>query len=123
MTDDPAPEIGSVHVLIDPDRVRVVLTGEIDASTSPDLTLAATEALATGSRIEIDCRYVTFIDSTGVAFLARLAARSSWRVQLLHPPAMIRFLLETVRISELLDIVEIPETSDESSSPDGGLPA
>jgi anti-sigma B factor antagonist len=100
------PEVGSVHVLIDPDRVHIVLTGEIDASTAPDLSTAAMEALSTGRPIEVDCRYVTFMDSTGVGFLARLAARSATRVRLLHPTAMVRFLLDTVMISDLVTFVE-----------------
>lgn len=100
------PEVGSVHVLIDPDRVHIVLTGEIDASTAPDLSTAAMESLSTGRPIEVDCRYVTFMDSTGVGFLARLAARSATRVRLLHPTAMVRFLLDTVMISDLVTFVE-----------------
>lgn len=100
------PELGSVHVLIDPDRVHVVLTGEVDAGTAAELATASAEALEAGLPIAIDCRYVTFMDSTGIGFLARLAARSPRRVRLLHPPAMVRFLLETVRIHELVDVVE-----------------
>jgi anti-anti-sigma factor len=101
-------EVGSVHVLIDPDRVHIVLSGEIDSSTAPDLTTAASEALATAARVEVDCRYVTFMDSTGIGFLARLAARSTQRVRLLHPPAKVRFLLEMVKIADLLEIVDGP---------------
>ncbi len=100
------PELGSVHVLIDPDRVHVVLTGEVDAGTATELHTASLEALEAGLPIEVDCRNVTFMDSTGIGFLARLAARSPRRVRLLRPPAMVRFLLETVRIHELVDVVE-----------------
>jgi anti-anti-sigma factor len=101
----PSPEVGSVHVILDPDVVHVVLSGEIDASSAPDLTAAATEALAAALPVDVDCRSVTFMDSTGIGFLARLAARSQHRVRLLHPPDMVRFLLETVRISSLVEIV------------------
>jgi anti-sigma B factor antagonist len=106
------PEVGSVHVLIDPDRVHIVLTGEIDASTAPDLSTAAMESLSTGRPIEVDCRYVTFMDSTGVGFLARLAARSVTRVRLLHPTPMVRFLLDTVMISDLVTFVADETPSD-----------
>lgn len=101
----PSPEVGSVHVILDPDLVHVVLSGEIDASTSADLTAAATEALAASLPVEVDCRSVTFMDSTGIGFLARLAARSQHKVRLLHPPGMVQFLLETVRITSLVEIV------------------
>jgi len=102
----PSPEVGSVHVILDPDVVHVVLAGEIDASVAPDLTAAAAEAIAAGLPVEVDCRSITFMDSTGIGFLARLAARSQRPVRLLHPPGTVRFLLETVRITSMVEIVE-----------------
>ena len=102
----PSPEVGSVHVIIDPDVVHVVLAGEIDASIAPDLTAAAAEVLDTSLRVDVDCRSVTFMDSTGIGFLARLAARSQYPVRLLHPPSIVRFLLTTVQITSLVQIVE-----------------
>ncbi len=96
---------GSVHVLFEPELTRVVLTGEIDAELGPDLLEAADDALTTARPIEVDSHLVTFMDSTGVAFLARLASRASRRVVLLDPPDVVRFLIETTRISSLLDVV------------------
>ena len=102
----PSPEAGSVHVILDPQVVHVVLAGEIDANIARDLTFAAAEATAAGLPVDVDCRSVTFMDSTGIGFLARLAARSQRRVRLLHPPGIVRFLLETVRITSMVEIVE-----------------
>jgi len=102
----PSPEVGSVHVFLDPGVVHVVLAGEIDASAAPDLAAAAVEALAAALPVDVDCRSVTFMDSTGIGFLARLAARSHHPVRLLHPPGSVRFLLETVGITSLVEIVE-----------------
>lgn len=96
---------GSVHVLFEPELTRVVLTGEIDAELGPDLLEAADDALTTARPIEVDSHLVTFMDSTGVAFLARLASRAARRVVLLDPPDVVRFLIETTRISSLLDVV------------------
>ncbi|WP_380163640.1 STAS domain-containing protein [Jannaschia sp. R86511] len=96
---------GSVHVLFEPETTKVVLTGEIDAELGPDLLEAADDALSTARPIEVDSHLVTFMDSTGVAFLARLASRASRRVVLLDPPDVVRFLIETTRISSLLDVV------------------
>lgn len=110
------PEEGSAHVLLEPDRVRIILSGEIDSGTAPDLVTAASEALARHAPIEVDCRSVTFMDSTGIGFLARLAARSQRRVRLLNPPAAVRFLLEMVRVTELLEIADEP-------GPDAACPA
>ncbi|MFC3689455.1 STAS domain-containing protein [Aquipuribacter hungaricus] len=102
---------GSVHVLFEPAATRVVLTGEIDAELGPDLLEAADDALAGTRRIEVDSHLVTFMDSTGVAFLARLASRAPERVRLLDPPDLVGFLIETTRIASLLDVVRDGRTS------------
>lgn len=100
-----AMDPGSVHVLFEPESTRVVLTGEIDAELGPDLLQAADDALSTSRPVEVDSHLVTFMDSTGVAFLARLASRAARRVVLLDPPPVVMFLLDTTRISSLLDVV------------------
>ena len=109
---DGRPEIravdpGSVHVLYEPRATRVVLTGEIDAELGPDLLEAAEDALSSGRPLQVDAHHVTFMDSTGLAFLARLASRSRGRrVTLIRPPAVVRFLIETTNIVQLLDVVD-----------------
>ncbi len=110
VTDGPsAPGSGepaSVHVIVTHDRTRIVVSGEIDADLGPDLQEAAADAEATGLPIEVDATHVTFMDSSGIAFLARLASRSADRVRVLRAPDPVRFLLEVTRIGELLDLVD-----------------
>ena len=102
-----AVDPGSVHVLYEPRATRVVLTGEIDAELGPDLLEAAEDALSSGRPLQVDAHHVTFMDSTGLAFLARLASRSRGRrVTLIRPPAVVRFLIETTNIVQLLDVVD-----------------
>ena len=79
-------EPGAVQVIVGTDATRIVLSGEVDA------------------------HHVTFMDSSGVAFLARLSIRSQHRVRLLRVPPTVRFLLEVTRIGELLDVVEGDES-------------
>lgn len=116
--DEAAPGAGaepaSVHVIVMSDRTRIVVSGEIDADLAADLQEATADAEATGLPIEVDAQHVTFMDSSGIAFLARLASRSSERVRILHAPDTVRFLLEVTRIGELLDLVD-----DDSEGPDG----
>lgn len=101
---------GTVDVAIDEDAVRVALTGHVDATLGPDLDQAAVEALRPSLPVEVDCARVEFMDSTGVAFLARLAGRSGGRrVRLLNPPAVVRFLVGTIKITDLLEIVQDAE--------------
>ncbi|WP_402462944.1 STAS domain-containing protein [Isoptericola aurantiacus] len=107
--DPTAPRIGdpaSVHVIQGTSRARVVLSGEIDADISAELGDAISDAEASGLPVEIDAHHVTFMDSSGVAFLARLATRSPHRVRVLRAPPTVRFLLEVTRIGELLEIVD-----------------
>ncbi|MHA7134786.1 STAS domain-containing protein [Oerskovia turbata] len=99
---DPA----SVHVIVGATRARIVLSGEIDADLGADLLDATADAEATGLPVEIDAHHVTFMDSSGVAFLARLATRGPHRVRVLRAPPTVRFLLEVTRIGDMLDIVD-----------------
>lgn len=101
-----AGEPGAVQVIVGADRTRIVLSGEIDADLGPELQEATAEAEERGLPIEVDAHHVTFMDSSGVAFLARLSIRSEHRVRLLRVPPTVRFLLEVTRIGELLDVVE-----------------
>ena len=117
-------EPGSVHVILGAERTRIVLSGEVDADLGPDLQEATAEAERAGLPIEVDAHHVTFMDSSGVAFLARLSTRSSSRVRLIRVPPTVRFLLEVTRIGELLDVVDsdpgfdtaTPEGSSDGSS-------
>ncbi len=107
--DEGAPEFGdpaSVHVIVGATRARVVLSGEIDADIGAELGEAVAHAEKTGLPVEIDAHHVTFMDSSGVAFLARLASRSPEKVRVLRAPPTVRFLLEVTRIGELLEIVD-----------------
>ena len=117
-----AAEPASVHVIVMHDRTRIVVSGEVDADLSGDLQEATSDAEATGLPIEVDAQHVTFMDSSGIAFLARLASRSAERVRVLHAPETVRFLLEVTRIGELLDLVDDPDAPDDGPAPDHGLP-
>jgi anti-anti-sigma factor len=104
-------EPGAVQVLVGEDAVRIVLSGDVDSELAGDLTEAADEAERSGLPIEVDAHHVTFMDSSGVAFLARLAIRSEHRVRLLRVPPTLRFLLEVTRVGDLVDVAEDDEAT------------
>ncbi|MCC2336242.1 STAS domain-containing protein [Cellulomonas wangsupingiae] len=112
-----AGEPGAVQVIVGADRTRIVLSGEVDADLGPELQEATAEAEQRGLPIEVDAHHVTFMDSSGVAFLARLSIRSEHRVRLLRVPPTVRFLLEVTRIGELLDVVDDDEAPFEPVEP------
>lgn len=97
---------GSVHVIVGSERTRIVLSGEVDADLGPDLQEAAADAESARLPIEVDAHRVTFMDASGVAFLARLSTRSPSRVRLVRVPPTVRFLLEVTRIGDILDVVD-----------------
>ena len=113
---------GSVHVILGGRKTRVVLTGEIDAELGPDLIEAAADAEDAGRPVEVDCQHVTFMDSTGVAFLARLASRSSGRLVLIRPPELVQFLLDVTSIREVLEVVDADPGVDDSLPDDSDGP-
>jgi anti-sigma B factor antagonist len=104
-------EPGAVQVLVGEDAVRIVLSGDVDSDLAGDLTEAADEAERSGLPIEVDAHHVTFMDSSGVAFLARLPIRSEHRVRLLRVPPTLRFLLEVTRVGDLVDVAEDDEAT------------
>ena len=111
---DPA---GSVRVLLDPSRVVVELSGDIDAELGDDLLEAAAEVAEANLPVVVLAAPVTFMDSTGVAFLARAASRSPGRLRLVDPPELVRFLVHVTAIVSLLDVVD----GDEVPRGDAGL--
>jgi anti-sigma B factor antagonist len=114
-----AAETGSVHVMVSSSRTRLVLSGEVDVALSGELTEAVTEAERAGLPVEIDARHVTFMDSSGVSMLARLAHRTPGRLMMIEPPDVVRFLLGVTRIGEVVDVVDVdPGFPDEP--PTGG---
>lgn len=117
----PVTEPGSVHVIVGSERTRIILAGDIDADIAPDLAEATGEAEHARLPIEVDCHHVTFMDSSGVAFLARLSSRSPVRVRLIRVPPTVRFLLDVTRIGELLDVIDEDPGSD-LTFPDGTRP-
>lgn len=114
------PEPGSVHVLTGRGTTRVVLSGEVDADLGPALLEAAADAAEAGTDLEVDVQHVTFMDSTGVAFLARLAKGSPTPVLLLHPTPEVRYLLDITGVSRLLTL---PVPAAGAAGGDGGSAA
>jgi anti-anti-sigma factor len=68
------PAMTGLEVRIEGDA-RVVVCGELDMATSPQLTTAV-ESVGSGSqRVVVDLSDVTFIDSSGISALALARAR------------------------------------------------
>lgn len=101
-----AVEPGSVHVIVGTTHARVVLSGEIDAELAADLTQATHDIQESRLAVEVDTHHVTFMDSTGVAFLAGLTTMTTEPVRIFNTPPTVRFLLEVTSIGTMLEIVD-----------------
>jgi anti-sigma B factor antagonist len=88
---------------------QIILNGEIDMSRQEELASLADAYRTSQERgVEVDLSGVTFIDSTGVAFLFRLRATATERagtVRLLGPSRMCRRVLEITSIDRLVEVV------------------
>lgn len=109
-TEDPqAPaDHGTVHVFLSRATTRVVLAGEIDDSMRDELQDAINEAAAAQLPVEVDVHHVTFIGSVGVAFIARMSARTGHRVRLLRATPTMEFLFDVTDLRAVVDIVGSP---------------
>lgn len=85
------------------------LTGDIDASTAPELAEAFGGELPTGD-VVVDVADVTFIDSSGLRVFVDLNARmGSEMVTLRSAPRNFRRLLELTGLSSSFRFVDIAD--------------
>lgn len=100
-----AADAGTAHLLVGDDAVRLVLVGDIGAEVSGELTETMDEAIASGLPVEIDAHHVTFMDSAGVALIAKLAAQLPAPPKMLRTPDTVEFLLNVTGLNEAVEIV------------------
>lgn len=90
--------------------VRLVLTGDVDLATAPAvdelLRTSVAEAKAAGQGVVVDLSAVTFLDSTGLACLARASTDLAqgggvFRVEGASP--MVARLLEVAGLQHLVE--------------------
>ncbi len=96
---------GSVSVTARDGHAHVILRGEVDLDLGDDLLAATTAVLGQDQPVRVDARDVTFMDSTGVAFLARVASRAPGPLSLVDPSDFVRFLVNLTSVSSMVEIV------------------
>jgi anti-anti-sigma factor len=91
---------------VDTGETQVVVTGEIDLATVPDVDRAIKTLQG---RVVLDLRKVTFMDSTGLHMLLAHRQRledSGGRLRILANTAPVIRLLELAGLSEVFDVDE-----------------
>jgi anti-anti-sigma factor len=89
----------------------VMIRGELDLATAPDLEAVVTERLDAGQDVVVDLRELAFMDSTGLRVLVAAHARveggsQSFRVVRPRPGAPIRKILAIAGVESVLDFVD-----------------
>ncbi len=100
--------VGAVELLRAEDALTVVLTGEIDDELRPALDAVTAdvdrEVRAAARPVVVDATAVSFMDSAGAAFLAKLAVAVRPARIAVRPSEPVGFLLEVTRLSEVVDV-------------------
>jgi stage II sporulation protein AA (anti-sigma F factor antagonist) len=92
-----APPVFSVTAEPDGDRVRVVVTGEVDMATAD--TMLQTALREPVRQLTLDLRAVTFFDSAAIHAVVRLAQRLPGTLTVL-PSRQVRRVLEVSGLGE-----------------------
>ncbi|MBO1751359.1 STAS domain-containing protein [Actinotalea sp. BY-33] len=113
-SDQPLP--GSVAVRHDEQGSVVTLRGEVDASLRDDAGLTMAAVLAHGGPVLVEMSGVTFIDSSGLAFviqLHRLGVEDETQpCTLLNPPDLVLEMLEMVGLGGEIPLAFTPGDGD-----------
>ena len=89
------------------DGATVVVRGEVDMATAPQLRDTLLELVDGGAtRIVLDCRSLDFLDSSGIGVLIAVRKRlgDDGSLTLEAPPAHVRKVLELTGVTEHVTI-------------------
>ena len=92
-------------------RAVVVLRGELDLATAPDLHTALTELQEAGQDVAVDLRELAFMDSTGLRALVAAHARAqdgeqSFVIVRPLPGGPIERILAIAGVASVLEVVD-----------------
>jgi anti-sigma B factor antagonist len=103
---DPVPF--DVDTITEGERVRLVVSGELDLLAAPHLRSALLEAgRHDGATIDLDLSAVTFIDSTGISVILQAWQRANaagGRLVLGAASPVVARVIEATGLSELLAV-------------------
>jgi anti-sigma B factor antagonist len=107
---------GDASVFFDEGLTLIMLSGEVDLAIGDDLEYAGRDAIDREVPIRVDLSRVTFIDSVGLGFLARMASAEREHGRKLALLGTRRNVAEAVHLVGLADLVEFIAEPDGTSS-------
>ena len=103
----PAAGPGAVDLVRESARTVVRLSGEVDLSCSDLLSAARAEAAERGLPVRLDLSALSFIDSTGIGFVARLATLERDAGRRLAVVGTSRRITEALSLTGLDDLLDL----------------
>jgi anti-anti-sigma factor len=100
---------GDVSVFFDEDVTLVILSGDIDLALSGDLEYAGRDAIDRQLPVHLDLTRVTFMDSIGIGFVARLAASAREAGHRVRVVDASHRAIEALTMSCLIPLLEVAE--------------
>lgn len=107
LIENSATPAGGIGVTSEGGRTVVRLRGEVDAALRTEASLSMAEALASTAPIVVDTEAVTFIDSSGLAFILQLhlaATETGQALTLRDPHREVLAKLEMLGMAGELDL-------------------
>ena len=104
-TDDAGSPVGGAEVATDANGVPIIkLTGEIDLSNADSVRAAIEPTVSSApERIVFDLSGLDFLDSSGIALLLYVAAKSG-SVQVRNPSEIVRRIIEVTGLADVLQM-------------------
>jgi anti-anti-sigma factor len=113
------PGAGDAAVFFDEGITLVMLSGEVDLALGDDLEYAGRDAIDRGAPVRVDVSRVTFIDSVGLGFLARIASAERENGRRLPLAGARRNIQESIQLVGLTELVEFVEVASGTTPAEG----
>lgn len=113
------PPTGGIALDVEGERTVVTMWGEVDSVLRPQASEALAGALARRAPVVIDTSRVTFMDSTGIAFLLQfsaIGAQDGFEVSLRGPVEPVTRVLDMIGMLERFPIVDEPGAVPEAAA-------
>lgn len=97
-------ETGGIRLIEEPGSSVVAMWGEIDVALRSEASAALANALERDVPVVIDTSRVTFMDSTGIAFLVQfytIGSEEGLSVTLRNPPSVVTDVLEMLGVIDI----------------------
>ncbi|MBE7701067.1 STAS domain-containing protein [Oerskovia sp. Sa1BUA8] len=104
MTPSRTTTTGGITLFEQPETSVVDMWGEIDVALRSEASAALANALDRDVPVVIDTSKVTFMDSTGIAFLVQfytIGSEEGLQVSLRNPPTVVTDVLEMLGVIEI----------------------